>query len=75
MIKDIRLWEKWESGYRRKEVSDFSQNLELLEGMYEEARSLGLFPLSDPLEGLDMKIRMARVFSVSAASGKNRPRP
>jgi len=45
-------------------VSDFSQNLELLEGMYEEARSLGLFPLSDPLEGLDMKIRMARVFSV-----------
>jgi hypothetical protein len=75
VIKDRRSWEEWEAEYRRKEAPDFLRNLKLVEAMYEEARSLGLFPLAHPLEGLDVKIRMARIIGVSAASGKNCPRP
>jgi hypothetical protein len=50
MIRDRDVWEKWEFAYRRKEAVDFPQNLRLLEGIYEEARSLGIFPLHDPWE-------------------------
>lgn len=75
MIKDKDLWEKWESEYRKREPVDFYQNLRLLHGMYEEARSLGTYPLPDPWEGLDVKIRIAKAFNVPVASGENRARP
>ena len=33
--------------------------------MYEEARALNIFPLKDPLEGLEEKIRFVKVLNVS----------
>ena len=75
MIRNRKLWEKWESEYRRKEAVDFLQNLRLLEGLYEEARCLGVLPLRDPWEGLEVKIRIAKAINVPAASRENRTRP
>ena len=60
MTKNRELWKGWESGYQSGEGVDFFQNLRLLEGMYEEARYLGAFPLRDPWEGLEIRIKLAR---------------
>ena len=75
MIKDVALWEAWEREYLANEPVDFARNLALLDAMYELARLLGAFPPSDPLEGIEVKIQMARVLNVPETSRTNRPRP
>jgi hypothetical protein len=60
MILNIKAWEDWEKAYQSKEPVDFARNLRLLDAMYEEAKALKIFPLSDPLEGLDAKIQMVK---------------
>jgi hypothetical protein len=72
MIKDVAFWEAWEREFLRNEPVDFARNLRLLDAMYEHARLLGVFPPADPLEGIEVKIRMARIFNQVASS---RPRP
>ncbi|HKJ67188.1 MAG TPA: hypothetical protein VKA68_04475 [bacterium] len=45
----------------------------LLDAMYEFARSMGAFPLENPMEGIEVDIRIARVVnSVSEAPEKYR---
>ncbi len=73
MIKDKALWEAWEAQVLLSQPPDFRRNMRLLESMYEHARSLGVFPVADPLAGLEMKTRLARVLNVRTASGTNRP--
>ena len=63
MIRDVEFWEAWEREYIAKEPVDFARNLRLLEAMYEHARLLGAFPPADPLEGIEVKIRMARILN------------
>ena len=41
---------------------DFEGNLRLADDFYEYARRLGRIPGPDPLEGLDVNIRMVKVF-------------
>ena len=38
------------------------QKVRLYDGMFEEARQLGIFPLADPLEGIEEDIHRARIF-------------
>ena len=69
MIKDVAFWEAWELEYLRNEPVDFARNLRILDAMYEHARLLGAFPPTNPLEGIEVKIRMARILNhVPAAS-------
>lgn len=65
MIRDSKQLKEWENEYRRRERADWSRHLCLYEALYAEARTLGLFPLKDPLEGLEVKIRLAKVLNVS----------
>ena len=67
MIKDPGAWEDWENNFKRKPV-DVIANLQLLEALLEEAHVLHIFPLQDPLQGLDVKIQLARVINVSKAA-------
>lgn len=67
MIRDAKRLKEWEDDYRRSERADFFQNLRLYEALYREARALGIFPLKDPLEGLQGKIRLAKALNVSGA--------
>jgi hypothetical protein len=69
MIKDKIFWETWEAQYIASEPPDFMRNLRLVDAMYEHARAIGVFPLQDPLEGLDTKIRLAKVVNVRTNSG------
>lgn len=63
MIKDPAAWEKWENDYIRSQPADYQQNLRIFEALYEHARKLAVFPPQDPLEGIEDKIRMARILN------------
>ncbi len=75
MIKDAALWRAWEEAGPLSERLDFSHNLQLVEAMYDLARALGAFPPADPLEGLEVDIRTARILNnVPDAPGTHRSR-
>jgi hypothetical protein len=69
MIKDTALWQAWEDEFVRSRPPDFHRNLALVESMFEHARMLGALPRSDPLEGIEVKIRLARALNVSTTPG------
>ena len=60
MIKRDAL-EKFEKELLRKEKIDIKKKFQTMSALYKEAVTLGIFPLKDPLEGLDVKIKIARV--------------
>jgi hypothetical protein len=72
MIRDIRFWEEWEREAIRSEPVDLKRNLALLESMFEYARVMGAFPPVDPLEGIETKIKLARVLSASTSARTDR---
>lgn len=47
----------------RSRKVDYEENLKIFEALYREAISLGVLPLKDPLEGLEVDIMMARVIN------------
>ncbi len=73
MIKDRVYWEAWEAQGPLAAPPDFERNLRLVEDMHSYVRSLGVLSPTAPLDGLDAKLRMAKVLNVSAADGKNCP--
>lgn len=66
MIRDPAAWQQWEDNYYRNSPPVYTRNLALYEAMYRQARLLGLFPLAQPLKGIEDKIHLARVINVSA---------
>ena len=75
MIRDKAFWEAWEAHYIASQAPDFHRNLQLLDSMHDLARALGVFPLANPLEGLETDIRVAKALNVSKDSGNHRPEP
>ena len=47
----------------RREKPDLIRNLKIVEALFQEAVELGVFPLKDPLEGLEVDIRIAKVIN------------
>ena len=45
----------------RREKPDLKRNFKIIEALFQEAVDLGVFPLKDPLEGLEVDIRIAKV--------------
>jgi hypothetical protein len=72
MIKDREYWRNWEENGPLREPPDFERNLRIVEAMYALARTLGVWPPSDPLAGLDTKIRMARILNARRTVGPDR---
>ena len=67
MIKRVRELEAFERELIAGERVDVERNFRLVEAMYDEAVALGAFPPKDPLEGIEVDIRVAKV--VNAVSG------
>lgn len=66
--KDKEWW-KFERELMAKEHLSLEQKYNILEALYAEALYLGIFPLKDPLEGLDVDIKIAKaVGSVQRAA-------
>lgn len=69
MIKDKKYLREFEKKLIRSSKADIANNIRIVEALYKEAVSLGVFPLKNPLEGIEVKIKIAKVInSVSATS-------
>ena len=54
---------KFEIEILRKEKLDTRKKFKIVEALYKEAVALGVFPLKDSLEGLEVDIRIAKVIN------------
>ena len=63
MIKEAVLLEEFNKREMKMEKFDYDQSLRLFEGMWREGIALGVLPLKDPLEGIEVDIRIARILN------------
>lgn len=63
MVKNSSRLKRFEDNYARKNKPDILQNLKLLDQLHKEAQALSSFPLQDPLSGLDIDIKVAKVIN------------
>jgi len=54
---------KFEIEILRNEKLDVKKRFKIVEALYKEAVALGVFPLKDSLEGLEVDIRIAKVIN------------
>jgi len=64
MIKKQDVIHAFENSFVRGSAADYQKNLKIFEALYGEACSLGIFPLKDPLDGIDSDIHLARIMNV-----------
>lgn len=65
-------FQKFEMELVRKEKADIMRNLQIIDSLYNEAVALGIIPLKNPLEGLEVDIKIARIInSVSKTAKKS----
>jgi len=64
MIKDPVLVKKFEDAFIRDEGKlNFDSSMQLFASMWNEAVRFGVFPPKDPLEGIDVDVRVAKVLN------------
>jgi len=63
MIKNPDILEQFEKERIREEKFSFREALKIFEAMWKEGVNLGVLPLKDPLEGIDVDIRIARILN------------
>jgi hypothetical protein len=63
MVKNRSRLREFEDNYLRKEKPDLQRNLQLVDQLYKEARALSMLPLQDPMSGLEIDIKVARVIN------------
>lgn len=61
MIKNCRKIRDFEKKLLKKEKINIKRNFMIVDALYKEAVTLGALPLKDPLEGIDIAIKIARV--------------
>ena len=54
-------FQQFEIEFLRNGKLDLKNKFKILEALYKEAVAMGVFPLRDSLEGLDVDIRIAKV--------------
>lgn len=61
MIANPKEFQKFEKDLGRKSKTDVAKNFRIVEALYREAVALGVFPLKNRLEGLEIDIKIARM--------------
>jgi hypothetical protein len=64
VIRNPEILAAFERELARRERPDRHRNLAVYEAMYAEAVRLGVLPPRDPLDGIDVDIRLARALNV-----------
>jgi len=64
MLKRADLVEAFEKELMRREPPNHRRNLRIMEALYEHARRVGALPLEDPLDGIEVDVRLARIINV-----------
>ena len=63
MIKNPDILEQFEKQRIREEKLSFEEALKIFEAMWKEGVNLGVLPPKDPLEGIEVDIRIARILN------------
>lgn len=63
MIKDAGLLAEFDREQIRAEKLTYAEALAFFEAMWQEGIALGVLPLEDPLEGIEVDIRIARILN------------
>ncbi len=63
MIRDAGALKRFEDSLLRVEKLSHSQALRLLEAMWQEGVALGVLPPKDPLEGIEVDMRISRILN------------
>ena len=74
MIKNASIVRSFENRISRQEPADYHRNLRIFEVLYSEARSQGVIPLKDVLDGIDADIRLAGVLNARGVAVPDRGR-
>jgi ribosomal 50S subunit-associated protein YjgA (DUF615 family) len=75
MVKDYKKLKKFENELILNSKVDIEKNYKILDAMYREAVELGVFPLKNLLEGIEIDIKIAKAInSVQKINKKNRKR-
>jgi len=61
MIKDKRIWEKFEQNLAKSNVPNFLRNLEDIEEMYKYAKEMGRIDTAFKKEDIEHIINIAKV--------------
>ncbi len=64
MIQNPHLLKQFEQDAIRKHQPDYHANLKIVEALFQEATTLGIFPLQDLLQDIDIDIHYAKVINV-----------
>ena len=67
VIRHPELVEEFERVYALEHPLDYAESLAIYEALWEHARRLGALPSDDPLEGIDVDIRLAQILNVRRA--------
>ena len=63
MVKNSSRLREFEDDYIRRNKPNIERSLKLLDKLYKEAKALSVFPLEEPLSGLDIDIKIAKVIN------------
>ena len=63
MKKNSSRLKEFEDNYTRKDKPDIQHNLQLLDQLYKEAKALSVFSRQEPLSGLEVDIKIAKVIN------------
>ncbi|MFO8084425.1 MAG: hypothetical protein R6U27_08915 [Desulfobacterales bacterium] len=63
MIKKRKLLLEFEREFIQTEKTDYFKSLRLFEEMWNEGVFLKILPLKDPLEGIEVDLRIARIIN------------
>ena len=64
MIRDVHALGRFEDDLLEKGPQpSFREALRLFEAMWNEGIALGILPLSDPMEGIEVDIELARILN------------
>ena len=63
MITNHYIYQNFERELLEKERVDIWQNFKIYEALYQEALTLGVLPLKNPLEDVDVDIKIAKVIN------------
>lgn len=69
MIKNRKMLEEFEKQLAKREKVNIKRNFQIIDKMVEYARSLGLWPPEDPLEGIEKDIKVAKVLRMYSKNG------
>jgi len=63
LVKNKKLLEKFERDLIRKTPANFKKNRKIFEELYKHAVRLKVFPTRNKLEGIGVKIKLARAIN------------